>query len=84
LEQAVPYRIQRSEHDGATVFLLSGELDGQHAAQLEELLAGEPPGRNLGPGPDGFRVIASNSDGVWNSAEAALSFTIVPAPWETR
>jgi anti-anti-sigma regulatory factor len=47
LEQAVPYRIQRSEHEGATVFLLSGELDGQHAAQLEELLAGEAPGRIL-------------------------------------
>jgi signal transduction histidine kinase/sugar lactone lactonase YvrE len=34
---------------------------------------------NLGPGTYRFRVIASNSGGVWNSAEAALPFTIAPA-----
>src|SRR5262249_41971391 len=34
---------------------------------------------NLGPGTYRFRVIASNSEGVWNSAEAALPFTIAPA-----
>jgi signal transduction histidine kinase len=34
---------------------------------------------NLGPGTYRFRVIASNSDGVWNSAEAVLPFTIAPA-----
>jgi signal transduction histidine kinase len=39
---------------------------------------------NLGPGTYRFRVIASNSDGVWNSAEAALPFTIAPAWWQMR
>src|SRR5262245_52469475 len=34
---------------------------------------------NLGPGTYRFRVIASNSEGVWNSAEASLPFTIAPA-----
>ena len=34
---------------------------------------------NLGPGAYRFRVIASNSEGVWNSGEAALPFTIAPA-----
>jgi signal transduction histidine kinase/ligand-binding sensor domain-containing protein len=34
---------------------------------------------NLGPGTYRFRVIASNSEGVWNSAEAVLPFTIAPA-----
>jgi signal transduction histidine kinase/ligand-binding sensor domain-containing protein len=38
---------------------------------------------NLGPGTYRFRVIASNSDGSWNSAEAALPFTIAPAWWQT-
>jgi signal transduction histidine kinase len=38
---------------------------------------------NLGPGPYRFRVIASNSDGVWNSAEATVPFTIAPA-WTQR
>jgi len=37
---------------------------------------------NLAPGPYRFRVIASNSEGVWNSAEAALPFTIAPAWWQ--
>jgi signal transduction histidine kinase len=34
---------------------------------------------NLGPGTYRFRVIASNSEGVWNSAEAAIPFRIAPA-----
>jgi signal transduction histidine kinase len=38
---------------------------------------------NLGHGPYRFRVIASNGDGVWNSQEATLSFSIAPALWET-
>lgn len=36
--------------------------------------------------PDGdymFRVIASNSDGVWNESGAALGFRVQPAPWMT-
>jgi signal transduction histidine kinase/ligand-binding sensor domain-containing protein len=37
---------------------------------------------NLGPGTYRFRVIASNGEGVWNSAEAALPFTIAPAWWQ--
>jgi ligand-binding sensor domain-containing protein/signal transduction histidine kinase len=37
---------------------------------------------NLGPGTYRFRVIASNGDGVWNSTEAALPFTIAPAWWQ--
>jgi signal transduction histidine kinase len=38
---------------------------------------------NLSPGSYHFRVIASNSDGVWNSAEAVLGFEIAPAFWQT-
>ncbi len=38
---------------------------------------------NLGPGPYRFRVIASNSEGLWNSAEASVAFTIAPA-WFQR
>jgi signal transduction histidine kinase len=37
---------------------------------------------NLGPGQYRFRVIASNSEGVWNSAEVTLPFTIAPAWWQ--
>ena len=38
---------------------------------------------NLAPGPYRFRVIASNSDGVWNGTEASLSFEIQPLVWQT-
>jgi anti-anti-sigma regulatory factor len=35
----VAYRILRSEQADATVFALSGEMDDQHTAKLQELLA---------------------------------------------
>jgi ligand-binding sensor domain-containing protein/signal transduction histidine kinase len=38
---------------------------------------------NLGSGSYLFHVIASNSDGVWNSTEASVSFTIDPVFWQT-
>lgn len=37
---------------------------------------------NLGPGDYRFRVIASNPDGVWNSAEATLAFEMAPLFWQ--
>ena len=37
---------------------------------------------NLAPGPYRFRVVASNGDGVWNGAEAALPFEIEPLLWQ--
>jgi ligand-binding sensor domain-containing protein/signal transduction histidine kinase len=46
--------------------------------------AGEAIYTNLGPGSYRFRVIASNSDGTWNSAEQVLGFGIAPALWQTR
>src|SRR5260370_10058708 len=38
---------------------------------------------NLGAGNYRFRVIASNSDALWNSAESDLAFTIEPAYCQT-
>lgn len=38
---------------------------------------------NLQPGHYRFRVVASNSDGSWNSSEASLSFQIEPTLWQT-
>jgi len=37
----------------------------------------------LGPGKYRFRVIASNSNGVWNEAGAVLDFAIAPAFYQT-
>ena len=38
---------------------------------------------NLAPGQYRFRVIASNSDGLWNGTEATLPFEIQPLMWQT-
>jgi signal transduction histidine kinase/ligand-binding sensor domain-containing protein len=38
---------------------------------------------NLSPGTYHFRVLASNSDGVWNGPEARLGFLIEPQFWQT-
>lgn len=38
---------------------------------------------NLGPGDYRFRVIASDSEGLWNGAETVVPFRIERAPWET-
>jgi len=38
---------------------------------------------NLNPGSYTFRVIASNSEGLWNGQEATQAFSIAPAMWQT-
>ncbi|MDO6414238.1 two-component regulator propeller domain-containing protein [Sphingomonas sp. BIUV-7] len=38
----------------------------------------------LAPGRYFFRVIAANSDGVWNTIGQTISFTIVPFFWQTE
>jgi signal transduction histidine kinase/ligand-binding sensor domain-containing protein len=38
---------------------------------------------NLSPGPYRFRVIASNSDGVWSTAEATIAMEVEPLYWQT-
>ena len=37
---------------------------------------------NLAPGSYRFRVVASNSEGLWNSREAAVDVEVVPAIWQ--
>jgi signal transduction histidine kinase len=38
---------------------------------------------NLGPGSYRFRLIASNSSGLWNGTESAIAFEVEPALWQT-
>ena len=38
---------------------------------------------NLAPGSYRFRVIASNSNGLWNGAESTIAFEVEPAVWQT-
>jgi signal transduction histidine kinase len=58
-------------------------LDGFDSGWSQPVQAREANYTNLGPGPYRFRVIASNPDGFWNSAEASVGFQIDPAFWQT-
>jgi signal transduction histidine kinase len=39
---------------------------------------------NLGAGTYRFRVMASNSDGLWDASEAAVGFEVEPTLWQMR
>src|SRR6185369_1066997 len=53
-------------------------LDGFDHDWSEPVATAEAIYTNLSPGAYRFRVIASNSDGLWNSAEAMIRFEIAP------
>lgn len=59
-------------------------LDGFDREWSEPVAERQAVFTNLGPGPYRFRVVASNSEGDWNSVEASLPFTIAPAWWQVE
>jgi ligand-binding sensor domain-containing protein/signal transduction histidine kinase len=59
------------------------KLDGFDHQWSEPVATTEAIYTNLSPGAYRFRVIASNSDGLWNSAEAMIRFEIAPVFWQT-
>ncbi len=58
-------------------------LEGYDHGWSEPTAAREAAYTNLGPGAYRFRVVASNPDGVWNNADAAIGFDIAPLFWQT-
>jgi signal transduction histidine kinase/ligand-binding sensor domain-containing protein len=58
-------------------------LDGFDKGWSEPAYTRQAVYTNLNPGPYRFRVIASNADGLWNSAETHIDFSIEPAFWQT-
>jgi signal transduction histidine kinase len=58
-------------------------LDGFDRDWSEPVAEREATYTNLDAGPYRFRVMASNSDGLWNSAESAMQFEIEPVFWQT-
>lgn len=58
-------------------------LDGFDHEWSAPVSAGEAIYTNLGPGSYRFHVMASNSDGSWNSAVSSVGFEIAPAFWQT-
>ena len=58
-------------------------LEGVDEGWSPPVSAREVTYNNLGSGNYRFRLTASNSNGLWNSAESDISFTIQPAYWQT-
>jgi signal transduction histidine kinase/ligand-binding sensor domain-containing protein len=58
-------------------------LDGFDHNWSEPTVTRQAVYTNLNPGTYRFRVIASNSGGVWNSSEASVGLEIIPAFWQT-
>ena len=59
------------------------KLDGFDSGWSEPTIAREATYTNLGSGSYRFRVVASNSDGAWNSSESTFQFEIDPVFWQT-
>jgi signal transduction histidine kinase/ligand-binding sensor domain-containing protein len=59
------------------------KLDGLDEEWSEPVATREVTYNNLSSGAYRFHVMASNGDGAWNSAEAALALEIAPAYWQT-
>jgi signal transduction histidine kinase len=59
-------------------------LDGFDRGWSEATTNREAVFANLSPGQYRFRVICSNSDGIWNNADASIDFSVLPAFYETN
>lgn len=59
-------------------------LDGFDRDWSSEVTARQAVYTNLPPGTYTFRVMATNSDGVWNSHAATVAFRVAPMFWQTR
>ena len=59
-------------------------LDGFDRGWSEPTANREATYANLGAGSYRFRVMASNSDGLWNGSEATVGFEVEPTLWQTR
>jgi len=58
-------------------------LDGFDRNWSDPTASREAVYTNLNPGPYRFRIIASNSDGLWNGSESSVSFRVDPSFWQT-
>jgi len=85
----VPPGIQRTTFRYVGLSLRNSErvryrymLEGFDHGWSEAVTNREATYGNLGAGTYHFRVMASNSDGQWNSPEAAIGFEVEPTLWQ--
>ena len=58
-------------------------LEGFDSSWSQPVAAREAVYTNLGPGSYRFRLVASNSEGLWNGPEAAIALNVTPAYYQT-
>ena len=58
-------------------------LEGFDSSWSHPVSAREAVYTNLGPGPYRFRLVASNSEGLWSESEATVVFEVEPTVWQT-
>jgi PAS domain S-box-containing protein len=58
-------------------------LEGFDRSWSQPVAAREAVYTNLGPGSYRFRLVASNSEGLWNGPEAAIALNVAPAYYQT-
>jgi PAS domain S-box-containing protein len=58
-------------------------LEGFDSSWSQPVAAREAVYTNLGPGPYRFRLVASNSEELWNGPETAISLNVAPAYYQT-
>jgi PAS domain S-box-containing protein len=58
-------------------------LEGFDSSWSQPVAAREAVYTNLGPGSYRFRLIASNSEGLWNGPETAIALNVAPAYYQT-
>jgi ligand-binding sensor domain-containing protein/signal transduction histidine kinase len=59
------------------------KLDGSDQGWSDTVASKQVVYKNLGPGTYLFRIVASNSVGLWNGPETSVLFVIEPAFWQT-
>jgi PAS domain S-box-containing protein len=58
-------------------------LEGFDSSWSQPVAAREAVYTNLGPGSYRFRLVASNSEGLWNGPETAIALSVAPAYYQT-
>src|ERR1700751_3889218 len=58
-------------------------LEGFDSSWSQPVAAREAVYTNLGPGSYRFRLVASNSEGLWNGPETAIAFKVAPVFYQT-
>ena len=58
-------------------------LEGFDSSWSQPVAAREAVYTNLGPGSYRFRLVASNSEGLWNGPETVIAFNVAPAYYQT-